>query len=277
MHYYQFNIGDYASHTAHLEPLEDLAYRRMLDLYYLSQAPLPSDVQRIAKLIRMPDHAAIIREILNEFFKPTDDGWANTRADGEIQAYTRMANGGAKGAAKRWHKAGDSHPIATPCPPHTPPYDNPNSKQETINNNHKPINNTLAKAKAASGDLSTKDEIWKAGKSLLSEQGMPEKQCGSFVGKLVKDYGADTVVDAVRVAVLERPADAASYLKAVCQRNSGERKPMQSFRERDAQLASDRVAMVAPSIAANKTAPYVDAADFIEAMAKPKPLEIAHD
>ena len=48
---------------------------------------------------------------------------------------------------------------------------------------------------------------------------MPEKQCGSFVGKLVKDYGADTVVDAVRVAVLERPADAASYLKAVCMRS----------------------------------------------------------
>ena len=47
--------------------------------------------------------------------------------------------------------------------------------------------------------------------------------------------------------------------------------------ERDAQLASDRVAMVAPSIAANKTAPYVDAADFIEAMAKPKTLEIAND
>lgn len=50
----------------------------------------------------------------------------------------------------------------------------------------------------------------------------------------------------------------------------------QSFRERDAQLASDRVAQVAPSIAANKTAPYVDAADFIEALSKSKPLEIKH-
>jgi len=57
----------------------------------------------------------------------------------------------------------------------------------------------------------------------------------------------------------------------------GKTSQAQSFRERDAQLASDRVAQVAPSIAANKTAPYVDAADFIEAMAKPKPLEITHD
>jgi len=35
MHYYQFNIGDYASHTRHLSDLEDLAYRRLLDAYYL--------------------------------------------------------------------------------------------------------------------------------------------------------------------------------------------------------------------------------------------------
>lgn len=53
-------------------------------------------------------------------------------------------------------------------------------------------------------------------------------------------------------------------------------KQAQSFRERDAQLASDRVAQVAPSIAANKTAPYVDAADFAMSLAKNKPLEIAH-
>ena len=34
MHFYQFNIGDYASHTRHLNPIEDIAYRRLLDIYY---------------------------------------------------------------------------------------------------------------------------------------------------------------------------------------------------------------------------------------------------
>ncbi|NDH69342.1 MAG: DUF1376 domain-containing protein, partial [Gammaproteobacteria bacterium] len=33
MHYYQFHIGDYKSHTHHLSLLEDLAYRRLLDFY----------------------------------------------------------------------------------------------------------------------------------------------------------------------------------------------------------------------------------------------------
>lgn len=62
----------------------------------------------------------------------------------------------------------------------------------------------------------TRTELWRAGKSILQQQGMPLAQCGSFVGKLVKDYGDDIVVEAVRATVVERPADAASFLKASC-------------------------------------------------------------
>ena len=40
MNYYPFHIGDYASHTRHLTLMEDLAYRRLLDLYYLHERPL---------------------------------------------------------------------------------------------------------------------------------------------------------------------------------------------------------------------------------------------
>lgn len=72
----------------------------------------------------------------------------------------------------------------------------------------------------------TKAELWTAGKSLLEAQGMPAKQCGTFVGKLVKDFGDEIVVDSVRAAVLEQPADAASWLKAACQARAGQRKPV---------------------------------------------------
>ena len=37
MNYFPFNVGDYSVHTAHLEPMEDLAYRRLLDQYYLRE------------------------------------------------------------------------------------------------------------------------------------------------------------------------------------------------------------------------------------------------
>lgn len=72
----------------------------------------------------------------------------------------------------------------------------------------------------------TRDELWTAGKSLLEQAGLPAKQCGSFVGKLVKDYGDLIVVDAVRSAVLARPADPVEYLKATCMRSVGQRAPV---------------------------------------------------
>ena len=72
----------------------------------------------------------------------------------------------------------------------------------------------------------TKDELWKAGKSLLEQSGLPKEQCGSFVGKLVKDYGDRVVVDAVRAAVVARPADPVEYLKATCMRSVGQRAPV---------------------------------------------------
>ena len=38
MIYYPFHIGDYIAHTAHLDPIEDCAYRRLLDAYYQRRA-----------------------------------------------------------------------------------------------------------------------------------------------------------------------------------------------------------------------------------------------
>lgn len=59
---------------------------------------------------------------------------------------------------------------------------------------------------------------------MLLEAGVPKGQCGSFVGKLVTDYGDAVVIEAVRAAVLATPADPREYLKATCQRLHGERK-----------------------------------------------------
>ena len=84
MNYYPFHMGDYAVHTGHLDLLEDLAYRRCLDFYYLHESPLPKDVTKLAKLIRMPDHAAVVRDVLNEFFIQEDDCWRHLRCDEEL-------------------------------------------------------------------------------------------------------------------------------------------------------------------------------------------------
>ncbi len=84
MNYYPFHIGDYATHTAHLEPMEDLAYRRVLDLYYLREGPLPADVAEVARLIRMRNDVDMVERILGEFFKLFAAGWIHERCDAEL-------------------------------------------------------------------------------------------------------------------------------------------------------------------------------------------------
>lgn len=91
----------------------------------------------------------------------------------------------------------------------------------------------------------TKAELWAVGKSLLAEQGMPKAQCGSFVGKLVTDYGEAIVVEAVRATCVTRPADAAEYLKSCCMRAAGQRsgKPgpnrQEALEDRNRRVAED--------------------------------------
>lgn len=85
MNYFPFHVGDYAAHTAHLEPMEDLAYRRMLDLYYLREECLPADVSAVARLIRMRSCIQDVESVLGEFFVLTEAGWAHSRCDDEIR------------------------------------------------------------------------------------------------------------------------------------------------------------------------------------------------
>ena len=128
MHYYQFHIGDYKSHTHHLSLMEDLAFRRLLDHYYLHEAPIKQ--RDIARLIGLRDHEQEVLTVLDEFFVSTEHGYIHTRADEEIAKYRKLSEDGKRGAAKRWLKGGDSPPNATPIA---------TNNQEPITNNHKPI------------------------------------------------------------------------------------------------------------------------------------------
>jgi uncharacterized protein YdaU (DUF1376 family) len=113
MHYFQFNIGDYQSHTAHLEPLEDIAYRRMLDWCYLHEKPLPDDVGQISRYIRMRSHTDCITSVLHEFFERTPDGWWKDRIGIEISKATDKSVKAKASADVRWGKAKDA--IALPA------------------------------------------------------------------------------------------------------------------------------------------------------------------
>ena len=136
MNFYPFHIGDYISHTSHLSNEEDLAYRRLIDLYYQTEQPFTKNLMWLAKRVKSSEE--IVACILIEFFEETPDGWKNKRADEEIAKYKAMQEGGRKGAALRWSKGSDS-------PPKHPPMQTKN--QEPLTNNH--IIEPVAKATKA--------------------------------------------------------------------------------------------------------------------------------
>ena len=84
MHYYQFNIGDYSRHTSRLNTHEDLAYRRLLDLYYLNEQPLNGCSTDVARDIGMLDTLGDVEFVLNKFFIEKNNAFHNKRCDKEI-------------------------------------------------------------------------------------------------------------------------------------------------------------------------------------------------
>lgn len=88
MHYYQFNIGDYVSHTRHLSLMEDLAFRRLLDFCYLHESPMEGTAEQVARKIGMREQAAEVESVLLEFFVLGDDQrWHNARVERELAAF----------------------------------------------------------------------------------------------------------------------------------------------------------------------------------------------
>jgi uncharacterized protein YdaU (DUF1376 family) len=133
MHYYQFHIGDYLSATIHLSNDEDLAYRRLLDMYYDTEKPIPNDILWVSRRLRLDSD--VIQSVLNDMFERTNDGYKNSRADEEIRSYhsyldKQKANGKLGGR---------------PSKSQTKPTANPSLTQEepkiTLTTNHKPITN----------------------------------------------------------------------------------------------------------------------------------------
>ena len=164
MHYYQFHIGDYKSHTHHLSLMEDLAYRRLLDFYFLHEQPIKH--RDIARQIGMREHEEDVMTVLNEFFISTADGFVSPRADKEIKQYKEFSEAGKRGAAKRWSTPPNGEAIS---PPNATPI---------ATTNHKPITNNQIKEKATSvaPPEGVSHSVWQEFKSLRKAKKAPITQ-----------------------------------------------------------------------------------------------------
>lgn len=117
MIWYKFHLGDYITHTTHLSDAEDLAYRRLLDMYYMSEKPIPLDTQAVSRKIRLD--LDITESVLSEFFEITDEGYQNTRCDAEIAKYqhqvaTNRSLGKRGGRPKKTESVTEPEPNTNP-------------------------------------------------------------------------------------------------------------------------------------------------------------------
>ena len=117
MIWYKFYLGDYITHTTHLSDAEDLAYRRLLDLYYISEKPIPLDTESVARKIRLD--LDITESVLVEFFDKGVDGYRNSRCDMEIAKYqhqveTNRSLGKRGGRPKKTESETETKPNTNP-------------------------------------------------------------------------------------------------------------------------------------------------------------------
>lgn len=148
MHYYQFNIADYRKDTSHLSMLEHGAYRQLIDLYYLNEAPISADKNIIFRLFRAKTKKEkfAIEIILKEFFILTETGWVHKRCNEEILKYSEKAdvsrkNGKYGGRPKKTQQVISDNPTETQSVILGNPEETQSEPSEKLTNNHKPITN----------------------------------------------------------------------------------------------------------------------------------------
>ena len=106
MNYYEHHLGDYVRDTAHLSLIEDGAYRRLLDAYYIREKPLPTDVRECCKLARATSKVErdAVAYVLREFFVLADDGYHQRRADEEIERFRVKSEKARASVNARWSR-----------------------------------------------------------------------------------------------------------------------------------------------------------------------------
>lgn len=134
MNYYPFHIGDYAAHTQRLSLMEDLAYRRMIDAYYLDERPFNGCSADVARAIGMLDHMEAVEYVLGRFFQHDENGFSNNRCDEEIAHYhDKQAKASSAGRASAERRLKQKSTSVEKQPTDVQLTNN----QEPITNNHK--------------------------------------------------------------------------------------------------------------------------------------------
>lgn len=82
MNWYKFPLEEYRRIASELPDAEDLAFRRLIDLYYVRKGPLPLDREELEREIRLDWDC--IEPVLYGFFVKTENGWLNDYLQADV-------------------------------------------------------------------------------------------------------------------------------------------------------------------------------------------------
>jgi uncharacterized protein YdaU (DUF1376 family) len=109
MHYFQFEIKEWVSNTAHLSLEEEAIYLRLVNYYYDSEQGIPeNDLEMVYRKLRI-SNKELARTILLEFFKQDleQNLWVHDRCNKEIAKYhaksEQASKAGKASAEKRFN------------------------------------------------------------------------------------------------------------------------------------------------------------------------------
>lgn len=203
MNYYPHHIGDYLRDTVHLSLVEDAIYRRMLDIYYSSEKPLPLDFDYLCKMVRATktEERELTSWVLGQFFQKCDDGWRNKRADEELRRGRTRAKAarlnGKKGGRPKTQRVSKKNPAGS--------HDaNPQLSSQ---------NQSQRLKEAASEPVGSLDPIWGPGLTILLQAGVPESHARAFIGALLGSWSEADVLEAIQASAGK--ADVRGYVRGV--------------------------------------------------------------
>jgi uncharacterized protein YdaU (DUF1376 family) len=220
LNYYEHHLGDYVRDAAHLSLIEEGAYRRLLDAYYIREAPLPALVAECCKLARATSklERAAVAMVLGEFFHLEPDGHHQRRADGEIAAFqkrlTHNRTVGKLGGRPRKQKPENNRGVLPEKPEANPlqtPVPNLSEAKASGSADAPP---PKAEGRDAVTAPAAIDLIFGLGLPLLLAANVKESNARSMLGLMRKLHGDQAVVAAVQRMADEQPVEPVAWLQA---------------------------------------------------------------
>lgn len=231
-HWYSWFPGDFLRDTQHLSMIEDAAYRRLLDAYYMA-GKLSANAEILLRVCRAitPDEQDAVRKVAAEFFEQREGFLYQEKVEREI-AYSlavsaKRSDAGKKGAARTNGKRSAS--VAANAAANATTH----SAASASSIPHPHVNPPPTEGAIAPSGV---DSIFGHGLKFLTTKGVSEKSARSFLGLMRKGHGDELVAEAIAKAESDDITEPVAWLRQYLdgkKPTAGRRPSAENFDRRD--------------------------------------------